>query len=57
MIYEMLTGLPPYYEKNRKNIIQNILRAPLRIPMELSEEAKSIIVKVNPSCRHNFYFK
>lgn len=48
MIYEMLTGLPPYYEKNRKNIIQNILRAPLRIPKDLTPEAKSLIISVNP---------
>ena len=39
LIYEMLTGIPPFYSKNRKHMIQNIMYSTIKIPTYLSKEA------------------
>ena len=48
LLYEMLIGIPPYYNNNREVLFKNIVKAPLKIPGFLSEEAKDLIQKVWP---------
>ena len=49
LIYEMLTGIPPFYDKNRNVMFLNIERAKLRWPdqqrhgISVSDTAKDII--------------
>ncbi|OMJ69561.1 hypothetical protein SteCoe_32679 [Stentor coeruleus] len=43
ILYEMLTGKPPYYNSDRKILLQNIESAKLKIPPRLSEEAKDLL--------------
>lgn len=42
-MYEMLCGLPPFYDTNIQKMYHKILCAPLRFPSYLSEESKSIL--------------
>ena len=52
LIYEMLTGIPPFYDKNRNAMFLNIERAVIRWPdperhgISISEIAKDIIQKL-----------
>ena len=52
LIYEMLTGIPPFYDKNRNMMFLNIERAVIRWPdkqkhgISVSEVAKDLIVKL-----------
>ena len=32
LLYELLVGIPPYYNNNRKILFENIKNGPLRIP-------------------------
>ena len=43
LIYEMLTGAPPYFAKTKEEIFFNIENSPLIFPEFLSEEAKLIL--------------
>ncbi|KAF9519393.1 hypothetical protein BS47DRAFT_1337145 [Hydnum rufescens UP504] len=43
LIYEMLTGLPPFYDQDVNKMYQRILQDSLRFPEEMSPEAKAII--------------
>jgi serine/threonine protein kinase len=43
VLYEMLTGLPPWYTRNRQELFARIREAPLEIPKYLSPEAASLI--------------
>ena len=43
MLYEMITGLPPWYSKHRPTLFERILRAPLYFPPIVSQEAKAVI--------------
>ena len=49
LLYEMLSGLPPYYDTNVQRMYHKILHEPLRFPkssegkVPLSDEAKEII--------------
>lgn len=43
LIYEMLTGLPPFYDQNMQRMYDKILNAPLRFPAYMSLEAKSLL--------------
>merc|ERR1711998_126823 len=36
LLYEMLTGLPPWYTKDRQKLFQRLRYAPLRIPTSMS---------------------
>lgn len=47
ILYEMLTGLPPYYDHDRDVLFDNILQQPLYIPPELSRDTKDILQKVS----------
>ena len=46
LLYEMLTGKPPYFSINREELFKNIISAQLRIPPYISENAKSLIISV-----------
>jgi serine/threonine protein kinase len=43
LLYEMLTGLPPFYSTNINVMYEKILRAPLTFPPELSPAAASLL--------------
>lgn len=47
LLYEMLTGLPPYYDTNVQRMYHKILHEPLRFPKgegrQMSEEAKDLL--------------
>ena len=43
LMYELLVGVPPFFSPNRDQLFENILKAPLKIPKHLSEEAKLLI--------------
>lgn len=43
LIYEMVTGAPPYLSQSRKQLLENILSAELHIPDTLSREAQDIL--------------
>jgi len=54
VLYEMLVGIPPYYNDNIKILYQNIEKGKLKIPKYLSPEAKKCLLKMlnrNPSKR------
>ncbi|KAH8919960.1 Pkinase-domain-containing protein [Atractiella rhizophila] len=43
LLYEMLTGLPPYYDEDIPTMYKKIVNNPLKFPDWMSEEAKSIL--------------
>jgi serine/threonine protein kinase len=54
LLYEMLVGIPPYYNNNRKILFENIQSGPLRIPHTMSLEARDLILNLlnrNPKKR------
>jgi len=54
VLYEMLVGIPPYYNDNIKILYQNIEKGKLKIPKYLSSAAKKCLVKMlhkNPNKR------
>lgn len=54
VLYEMLVGIPPYYNDNIKILYQNIEKGKLKIPKYLTKEAKSCLLKMlhrNPAKR------
>lgn len=54
VLYEMLVGIPPYYNDNIKVLYQNIEKGKLKIPKYLSSEAKKCLLKMlhrNPNKR------
>jgi len=54
LLYEMLTGMPPFYSRNRDRLFQKILKAELRIPRFFSSEAKTLLAGLldrNPTAR------
>jgi serine/threonine protein kinase len=53
----MLTGRPPFYSKNKHEILKNITNKPVPLPKELSVEAKSLLkglFQINPKERLGF---
>ena len=46
LIYEMVTGLPPFYSSNRDKLFENIVKGQLLIPNYISENCKDIIKNV-----------
>lgn len=44
LLYEMLTGLPPFYDENTNEMYRKILQEPLRFPEEVQPEARSLLV-------------
>lgn len=43
LLYELIVGIPPYYNQNRDQLFENIKKGPLRIPKAMSEDAKDLI--------------
>lgn len=43
LLYEMLTGLPPFYDRNRANMYRKIQRETLVFPKYLSSAVKSLL--------------
>ena len=43
LLYEMISGLPPYFEKNVKKLQNNILNNKLEIPDDISEDCKDLL--------------
>lgn len=43
VLYEMLTGLPPWYTRNRQKLFDRVRNAPLTFPDEVSLNARSLI--------------
>ncbi|KAF6760378.1 kinase-like domain-containing protein [Ephemerocybe angulata] len=43
LLYEMMTGLPPFYDENVNTMYQRILSDPLNFPPDISAEAKSVM--------------
>mmetsp|Transcript_1258 Transcript_1258/g.3937 ORF Transcript_1258/g.3937 Transcript_1258/m.3937 type:complete len:390 (-) Transcript_1258:150-1319(-) len=43
LVYEMICGLPPFYDTNVQRMYHKILHAPLRFPSHLSPDAKGFL--------------
>ena len=43
VLYEMMTGLPPWYTRNRQKLFDRVRNAPLVFPSHMSEKAQSLI--------------
>uniref|UniRef100_A0A8C5H203 Ribosomal protein S6 kinase n=1 Tax=Gouania willdenowi TaxID=441366 RepID=A0A8C5H203_GOUWI len=52
LMYDMLTGAPPFTGENRKKTIDKILKCKLSLPPYLTQEARDLLKKV--ICSHNF---
>ncbi|XBW37130.1 hypothetical protein QEN19_002708 [Hanseniaspora menglaensis] len=46
LLYEMLTGLPPYYDEDVPKMYKKILQEPLRFPDGFDEDAKDLLVRL-----------
>lgn len=46
VVYELLTGLPPWYSQNAKETCKQVLFAPLSIPEFISPEAEDLLRKL-----------
>ena len=54
IFYEMLTGKPPFYSKDRNSLLDNIENAKLKLPSRVSDAAKGLLkalLKRDPSKR------
>lgn len=45
-MYEMLTGLPPFYCRDREKLFEKIRKAELTFPKYVSENAKSVLTQL-----------
>ncbi|CAK4660286.1 hypothetical protein LEN26_015907 [Aphanomyces euteiches] len=46
LLFELLTGLPPYYTNDKKQLFHNILRGNLTIPEYISPQARDLIQRL-----------
>ncbi|AAS50743.2 ABL028Wp [Eremothecium gossypii ATCC 10895] len=46
LLYEMLTGLPPYYDEDVPKMYKKILQEPLRFPDGFDREAKNLLIEL-----------
>ncbi|KAF0711786.1 Aste57867_5044 [Aphanomyces stellatus] len=46
LLFELLTGLPPYYTNDKKQLFHNILRGNLSIPDYISPQARDLIQRL-----------
>jgi len=46
LMFEMLTGLPPFYSEDVQQMYTKILTAELRIPQRISPDARDLLEKV-----------
>lgn len=47
LLYEMMTGLPPFYDENTNEMYRKILQDELRFPDDMSKEAQSLLKGVS----------
>jgi serine/threonine protein kinase len=43
VLFEMLTGAPPYYSSNRNEILKKVVSIPVKVPDYLSDDASSLL--------------
>ncbi|KAJ3432777.1 serine/threonine-protein kinase ypk2/ykr2 [Anaeramoeba flamelloides] len=46
LIYEMLVGVPPFYAEEQNDVYKMILKAKLKIPFYIRDDAKDLITKL-----------
>jgi len=46
LMFEMMTGMPPYYDENTNNMYDKILTKPVPFPSYMSSKARSVISKL-----------
>lgn len=46
LLFEMLTGLPPFYDENRTKMYWKIINEPLSFPLFLSKSVKDLLTKL-----------
>lgn len=46
VLYELLTGLPPWYSQNPEEMCKHVLQTPLLLPNFISLEAKDLLQKL-----------
>ena len=46
LLFEMMAGLPPFYDTNFQRMYKKILSSPLRFPAHLSGDAQDLLKKV-----------
>jgi serine/threonine protein kinase len=46
LLYEFITGLPPYYDRNRQDMYKKILRAPLKFPGFVDDDARDLLTQL-----------
>ena len=46
VLYEMLVGIPPYYNDDINVLYQNISKGKLKIPKYLSKTSKNLLLKL-----------
>ncbi|KAI5816912.1 kinase-like domain-containing protein [Pyronema omphalodes] len=46
LLYEMLTGLPPFYDENTNDMYKKILQDPLSFPPDMDPNAKSLLIRL-----------
>jgi serum/glucocorticoid-regulated kinase 2 len=47
LLFEMITGLPPFYDENVNAMYKKILQEPLRFPAGVSRDAEDLLRRVN----------
>lgn len=54
LLYEMLEGIPPFYDHDKETLFRNIIMNPVELTEELSEEVQDLILRLlhkNPKKR------
>ena len=46
VLYEMMVGIPPFYNDNMKVLYENIEKGKLKLPKYLSDQAKKVITRL-----------
>jgi len=46
LLYEMLTGLPPFYDENTNDMYKKILQDPLQFPPDMDQHARSLLIRL-----------
>lgn len=46
LLYEMMVGIPPFYDENVNVMYQRILQDPLTFPEDMGSEARSVIAQL-----------
>jgi serine/threonine protein kinase len=46
LLFEMLAGIPPYFDNKKEVMFKNIKQGPLKMPERFTEDAKDLILKL-----------